>query len=380
MNLSGVLSPKAWISNLLLASFLLIPANARIAQKTEAVEQTSFSMEFPFEQSVPLSEAAKKALATDSGIADVMKDDQLSIGSIPKDWFTASEVHLGPKSETDLVVMGLRISLGPYSAGFWILRQTPQGYEIVLAVHTHNLALLDSSTNGFRDIETGLPTLGQSHSDIYRFDGHRYQMSPLTEEIQSSRVPKGTVPPTTGEVEAFAKRAASEQYVGKEVRLPDRIFKKLVAGAPVGYPFCHAEDRNVLEAHQILLSSNLLGGLAIQGRGGCFCSPTGNCEFWIYQLKNGKYRAVLRKGSVQTFGFLKSRTHGYPDLVTWSHGSATQTGARLFRFDGNRYAASGGWDVEFEYLGDDGQIVKPDEPRITSHFSSKDELPKEVKR
>jgi len=29
--------------------------------------------------------------------------------------------------------------------------------------------------------------------------------------------------------------------------------------------------------------------------------------------------------------------------------------------------------------GDDGQIVKPDEPRVASHFTSKDQLPKEVK-
>jgi hypothetical protein len=178
MKLAGILSPTVWISNVFLTSSLLFPANSQIAPKKDAVEQTSFGMEFPFEQPVPLSESAKKALATDQGIAEVMKDDQLSIESIPKGWFTASEVHLGPKSETDLVVMGLGISLGPYSAGFWILRQTPQGYEIVLAVHTHNLALLDSSTNGFRDIETGLATGGESYIDKYRFDGHRYQISP----------------------------------------------------------------------------------------------------------------------------------------------------------------------------------------------------------
>ncbi len=187
MNLAGILSPKAWIPYFLLTSFLPFPANDQITQKKNAVGQTSFSMEFPFEQPVPLSEAAKKAIATDRGIADVMKDDQLSIESIPKDWFTASEVHLGPKSETDLVVMGIGISLGPYSAGFWILRQTPQGYEIVLAVDTHDLALLDTSTNGLRDIEAGLPTGGQRYSNIYRFDGHRYQESPPAQENQPSK-------------------------------------------------------------------------------------------------------------------------------------------------------------------------------------------------
>lgn len=203
MNLAGILSPKAWISNFLLTGFLLFPANTQIAQEKEAVEQTSFSMEFPFEHPVPLSEAAKRALATDRSVADVMKDDQLSIESIPKDWFSASEVHLGPKSETDLVIMGTGISLGPYSAGFWILRRTPQGYEVVLAVHTHSLALLDSSSSGFRDIETVLPTGGQSYVDKYRFDGHRYQKSPPIQESQSSKVPRGEAQFTPEQLEQY---------------------------------------------------------------------------------------------------------------------------------------------------------------------------------
>ena len=192
-------------------------------------------------------------------------------------------------------------------------------------------------------------------------------------------LPAQHTPPTAREVEAFAERARSGRTVGKEVRLPDWLFNELVADLPADHPYCHPKDRNILGAHQIFLGSNLQGGLAIQGQGTCFCSPTGNCEFWIYQLKSGKYRAVLRRGSVQVFGFLKSRTHGYPDLVTWSHGSATDSGGRLFRFDGNRYVASGSWDEQYEYLGDDGKIVTPDKPRITPHFSSKDELPAEVK-
>jgi len=191
MNLAGVLSPKWWISGFLLVNFFLFAVNAQDTHRADTTEQTSFSMEFPFERPVPLGEAAKKALATDRGIADVIKDEHLSIESIPKDWFTASEVHLGPKSETDLVVMGLGISQGPNNAGFWILRQTTDGYEMVLAVDKHDLTLLDTSTNGLRDIETGLPTGGQRYSDIYRFDGHRYQLGPPIQESQPSKVPTG---------------------------------------------------------------------------------------------------------------------------------------------------------------------------------------------
>jgi hypothetical protein len=184
-------------------------------------------------------------------------------------------------------------------------------------------------------------------------------------------------PPTVLEVEAFAERAASEQYKGKEVRVPNRIFTELVKGIPAGYPYCHPDDRNMLQGYQIILTPNLPGGLAIKGGGGCFCSPTGNCALWIYQLRNGKYQLVLSRGSVQSFGFLKSRSHGYPDLVTWQHGSATMSAAKLFRFDGNRYVASGGWDVQF-VLGDDGQ-VDSDKTSVTSHFTNKDQIPKEVK-
>jgi hypothetical protein len=138
-------------------------------------------------------------------------------------------------------------------------------------------------------------------------------------------------------------------------------------------------DRKSFEAHQFFLKPNLRGGLAILGRDECFCSVTGNCELWVYQHKNGKYQVILETNAIQMFGFLKSQTHGYPDLVTWTHESATEYEAQLFRFDGNRYAPSGGWRVDYQYLGPDGQIVTPAEPRITSHFSSEAQLPSEPK-
>jgi hypothetical protein len=185
--------------------------------------------------------------------------------------------------------------------------------------------------------------------------------------------------PTASEVEAFAELVRSERDQGTKVRVPDNIFDELAATLPDDYPPCHRGDRNILEAHEISPISKLAGILVIQGQGGCFCSPTGNCEFWIYEVRAAKHWVILHRGSIQTFVFLKSRTHGLPDLVTWSHGSATEHGARLFRFDGSRYVASGGWDEESEYLGGDGKIVTPAKPRVTSHFSSEEQLPKDVK-
>jgi hypothetical protein len=189
-------------------------------------------------------------------------------------------------------------------------------------------------------------------------------------------LPAQHTPPNAREVEAFAERARSERQVGKKAGVPTWILNELMAGIRADIPYCDSKDRNDLEACEVPRRSNLPGVLAIQGQGGCFCSPTGNCAFWIYQLKNGKYHLLLETDMVQVFGFLKSQTHGYPDLVTWSHGSATMFGAQLFRFNGDHYVASGAWEEDYEYLGADGQIVRVAKPRITSYFTSEDQLPK----
>jgi hypothetical protein len=181
--------------------------------------------------------------------------------------------------------------------------------------------------------------------------------------------------PSVREVEAFAEHARSTKMIGKPVHVPDQLFNELMAEAPEDYPPCDRKNRDALEAHQILLRTNQIGGLAIKGRGECFCSPTGNCAFWIYRLKKRKYRLVLETDMVQVFGFLASRTRGYPDLVAWSHGSATESHGRLFRFDGEGYTVSGAWEEEYEYLDENGQIVRPDKPRVTSYFANKDTIP-----
>ncbi|HZV87323.1 MAG TPA: hypothetical protein VFF95_07250 [Candidatus Binatus sp.] len=156
MTFTVVLRPQKLVSCLFFVCLMVSPANPQAAQKQSREGQISLSMEFPFEHPVVLNYDARKALASDPAVADVMRDEQLSVDTIPKGWFTASEVHLGSKNQTDLVVMGRGISLGPYSAGFWVLGQTAKGYDLVLATQAHHLALLDTRTNGLRDIETGL--------------------------------------------------------------------------------------------------------------------------------------------------------------------------------------------------------------------------------
>jgi hypothetical protein len=57
-----------------------------------------------------------------------------------------------------------------------------------------------------------------------------------------------------------------------------------------------------------------------------FCGATGNCAFWVFRYQNGRYEKILDTDMVQHFGFVHSSTNGLPDLVTWSHGSAFDSG------------------------------------------------------
>lgn len=106
MNLAGVLLPKSFVSSLLVISLCVPAALAQEEKKIEFAEQTSFSCEEEkFDHPVPLDESAKKALASEQSIADVPRDQKLSVESIPEDWFTTSEVHLSSPAEADLVVI-----------------------------------------------------------------------------------------------------------------------------------------------------------------------------------------------------------------------------------------------------------------------------------
>jgi hypothetical protein len=193
--------------------------------------------------------------------------------------------------------------------------------------------------------------------------------------VPQASTPQHT-PPTQDEVEGFAERVTRESFRGKQVQVPTDILRELSATAPDDYAPCDQREKNRLEAHEISAEAGAPPLLALQGRGLCYCSPTGNCSFWLYEHKHKTHQLILEIDMVQSFGFLKSKTHGYPNLVTWSHGSATDSSANLFRFDGTKYVASGGWEIEFQYLDENGNLVQPDRARITSHFWGKDTVPR----
>lgn len=91
------------------------------------------------------------------------------------------------------------------------------------------------------------------------------------------------------------------------------------------------------EISEIRLGNAAGRELLVRAQGGCFCSPTGNCPFWIL-VPNGKtFTVLLKTERVESVEALQSGTLGYPDIALSAHDSAFESTHVTYRFDGRRY-------------------------------------------
>ena len=126
-------------------------------------------------------------------------------------------------------------------------------------------------------------------------------------------------------------------------------------------------DDVVLDSPVKLLDLNGDGipEVIVQGPGGGSrnCSPTGNCQFWVFQRTNEGYTLVL-DGMAQTFHIEKSRTNGWRDIVVSMHDSATRSSLTVFAFARTRYVDMACYVREWEVLEGD-TLRKLKKPRMT---------------
>jgi hypothetical protein len=104
---------------------------------------------------------------------------------------------------------------------------------------------------------------------------------------------------------------------------------------------------------------------AVQSTGNRSCSPTGNCEFWIFHRTRDGYLLILHSLATQTFTIQPAITNGYHDIVLGRHGSAFKQGLYLYRFDGSKYRRAACYDANWEIRGKDGEVRDLKDPRIT---------------
>ena len=111
-----------------------------------------------------------------------------------------------------------------------------------------------------------------------------------------------------------------------------------------------------LRAEKVLLPAGTI--YFVQATGNYYCSPTGNCS--TYLVSGDGY--VLLSTIAQQIGIDRSSSSGHPDIITSMHGSAFESGLKLWRFAGTKYKRIA--CAESNYRDEDGNDLTS--PRLTS--------------
>ena len=104
--------------------------------------------------------------------------------------------------------------------------------------------------------------------------------------------------------------------------------------------------------------------IVVRGSGRYFCSPTGNCDFWIYRRTESGYEPLLLTGNVSQFYFYGTFSNGYRDIVTAMHGSAGDSDLSVYRFDGTQYRLVRCMSRSYSYIDRQGRFRETDRPII----------------
>ncbi len=130
------------------------------------------------------------------GPVNCLKSRGVTPDQVPASWFLASAVHLNGPNEVDLIVLLNAPALAkpenpggcllPANGGpFWVLGPgiASGRYGLLLATYGHGMDILDSRTNGYRDIQIG----SMRTTVIYKFTVQQYQLAEKKTEPQDSK-------------------------------------------------------------------------------------------------------------------------------------------------------------------------------------------------
>lgn len=142
-------------------------------------EESSFTESHPFKHPVPVPLSVLNLLSRRPEVKDnlflhnVRDSKPKNLGRL----FTASQIHLGPADEVDLIIMGNEGMGGADNAYFWVVRSAYQNPVIVLWAGADGLDVLMTKTNGYRDIWTGWNSPSEELTELYKFDGGSYKLA-----------------------------------------------------------------------------------------------------------------------------------------------------------------------------------------------------------
>lgn len=153
-----------------------------------AHEDSTFFAGKPFEHPAPISDDVLRVLAETDAAKEIL-DFAAESGKVDAS-FRARQVHLSRGKDVDLVVIGTPPKPGIEPDWFWVVRSARRSPEVVLHAGSNALKLLESRTNGYRDIVLVTPLTSRTRCVTYHFDGTRYDI--WQEKWADSVGPPGT--------------------------------------------------------------------------------------------------------------------------------------------------------------------------------------------
>ena len=170
----------------LLVSVPAIVALAQTPKQTKSFEQSHFDLEQAVTRPAGLPGSVLQTLRQDPTVlsSSCPRHDEPSDQMLAS-LFEASRLHLAGPGEIDLIVKAKDACLFGANIGpFWVFRNTPQGYKLVLSISALGIQVLPSRSHNCRDILAGAVAAGKAVNVTYKFDGKSYrEFSTKVEEI-----------------------------------------------------------------------------------------------------------------------------------------------------------------------------------------------------
>jgi hypothetical protein len=146
------------------------------AQPRGQTQQDSFSENGPFQNPAPISEDVLKALLQTDAAKQGLDLANKSQKADPAQLFRAAEVHLNHAGQVDLVVVGVCPMCGADNAWFWIVGSAAKNPRVILVAGGTELQLLNSTSKGYRDLQSVWSSPSETETTTYHFNGTRYEL------------------------------------------------------------------------------------------------------------------------------------------------------------------------------------------------------------
>jgi hypothetical protein len=162
--------------------------------------------------------------------------------------------------------------------------------------------------------------------------------------------------------ELSVKDTAAEHHLAKP--LQQKLCELVRGNDRIKDCDAYTSEIGTLRLKFIDLNSDGVPEIIVQAGDDDHYSPTGNCVFWVLKASENSYTVLLRRGSVQSFSVETRKTNEYIDLVTSTHGSATYSDLKLFRYDGRSYRLADCASSDYSYQDKDGEYHTLQKPKI----------------